>query len=196
MNDDQRKAITAYITELKANSFEYSQFLQTLKKRAVRAIRTSLGYNKPDDGDDTYDTLSPDVFWPMMVIAMKKCLGQDNAQAEITDKNAYFHLIPESLNAAQVRVHNKCINFFAMDVSKISKKTWVDLRYYLHNLGSKNKKIKTRKKNLKRVEERIHRIMIVNRISHNGIQGNIFSQGRYLVPRQFEHALVKLFLTH
>ena len=198
VNNDAEKisadkvVIDEVLTELKKNRLHYDIFLTELKNALNRQIRESLGYERLEDG--AYDTLSPEVFWPMMVVAMKKCLGPKNARVSITDRKQYFNYISEELNPAQKKVHNKCIDYFANNADDFSISTNLELRKYLHPFHSKNKKIKTQKKNLNRVEKRINKIMQVYKISHDRIEVNIFSKGRYIVPCQFASYIKKVHL--
>ena len=191
-SSDDKVVIDEVFTEMKRNRLRYNIFLTELKNSLTQQIRESLGYERLEDG--TYDTLSPEVFWPMMVIAMKKCLGPKNARASIIDRKQYFNSISEGLNPTQKRTHNKCIDYFAINADDFSIGTNSELRKYLHPFHSRNKKLRTQKKNLHRVEKRIYKIMQVYKISHDRIQGNIFSKGRYKIPSQFTNYIKKVYL--
>ncbi len=193
LSPDDRVAIDEEFNDLEKNKLDYDLFIVGLKNKLLFQIRKSLDYKRLTDG--AFDTLTPEVFWPMMVIAMKKCLGSKNARAKITDRNHYFDLVSEELNLSQEKTHNKCIDYFSNNADVFSISTNSELRKYLHPFKSKNRRLKTQKKNLRRVEKRINKIMQVYKISHDRIDGNIFSRGRYKVPEQFADCIRKIYLT-
>lgn len=181
-----------FITVIDRDPTKFRILLRTVKEKLEEQICISLGYQRNTNG--AYNSLSPQLFWPMVVIAMKKCLGMNNSKAIINDIDAYFGLISDTLNPTQKYTHEKCIQLFSIDANSINMKNTADLRKYLHPFRSENKRPKTQKKNLQRVVKRVRKIMQVYKLSHNGISGNILSDGRYRVPDQFAECIKKLFI--
>ena len=186
-----KNRVLSFVEKIDGDETEYIVFLHILKKRIVQKLLDSSGDQLRDDD---FDSLSSVLFWPMVVVAMKKCLGRGNSRAVISDTNLYYSFIPMQLNRSQKGTHDNCIEIFSHDADKYSVDEFKELRVFLHSFGSKNKKRKTRKKNLNRVVKRVHRVMQINKISHHNLPGNIFSEGRYLVPKQFADCLKKMFL--
>ena len=183
--------VCSYIEEINNDDWEYIVFLRLLKIRLIDTLFASAGYTHKVD---YYDSLSPLTFWAYSVIAMKKCLGRGKSQVVISDTNLYYSLIPMQINQAQKDSHDNCIKIFSRDADEYSVHEHEELRLYLHPFRSKNQKLKTQKKNLSRVVKRVKRIMQINKLSHNKLQGNMFSDGRYVVPEQFAECIKKLFL--
>lgn len=178
------------ITLLDENHDVYTYFLIKLQEKLISQITNDLGKNI-----DAFSITSIEhfVFWSMYVVAIKKCIGTEYAKETISPPQ-YFSLIPNTLNKYQIQTHNECIDSFNMDINCFSLKNTPDLRIFLHSFHSKNKSIKTRKKNLRRVQKRAKKIMQVNKLAHGGKSKAMFSNGKYLVPEQFANAIVKLYL--
>lgn len=137
----------------------------------------------------------PKFHWMLMSIAMKKCLGEENARKQITDFKLYIGLFDDVTTAQQESTHKNCIGFFNTDVGKFSVGNVGDLALYLHCFRSKNKRIKTRKKNLRRVTRATKKIMLSYKIARNGRRDDLLSHGRHKVPDQVRNRLVRLFLS-
>ena len=168
----------------------YQNFLNCLK-----AELAAPDPDYPNAKPESFDLLDKNIFWSMTAISMKKCLGSNNANAMITDLEQYYRSIPEQLNNAQKICHIECIKYFNMDANNFSREKNKELALYLHEFHSKNKRIKTRKKNLQRVKKRIKRIMQIYKLAHNRMPSNIFSKKRYKVPEQFAKSISTTYLT-
>lgn len=178
------------LRSIQNNGYCYQKFLECLKLALV----------SPDDPNystislEHIDVLDIDVFWSMVPIAMKKCLGSNFAKATINNNQNYFSAMPADLNSKQIDCHQRCINSFNLDANTFSRKEYKELGVFLHSFHSKNRRPLTRKKNLKRVERRTKKIMQAYKLAHNGMKSNIFSDGRYKVPSQFSDYISKEFL--
>lgn len=184
------KEIAEYINLLDNNCDDYKFFLIKLTNKLFAQIQDGLGENY----DPFYiASIERSVFWSLYVIAIKKCIGTENAAATLTI-NEYFHEIPNDLNKYQKNTHSDCLDIFNMNINKFTLKNTPDLRLFLHSFHSKNKSLRIRKKNLSRVKRRALKIVQVNKLANNGKSKSMFSNGQYLVPEQFAAAIVKLYL--
>lgn len=177
-----------YLNLLNTDDDVYKDFLIKLREKLISQIINDLGKTY-----DSFDIESIDgaVFWSMYAIAIKKCIGTGHATDRLEQKT-YFDTIPP-LNQYQTDTHEKCLRYFNMNANAFSLKKTSQLRLFLHSFHSKNKALKTRKKNLHRVERRAKKIVQVNKLAHGG-RSKLFSNGRYLVPGQLAAAIVKLYL--
>lgn len=181
--------VIKYIDLLDADHDAYSNFLIKLRKKLISQIIDDLGksYNSFE-----IESIDASVFWLMYVVAIKKCIGTEHTAARLGQEK-YFDAIPAVLNQYQTDAHKNCLAYFNMDANAFSLKKTPQLGLLLHKFRSKNKAIRTRKKNLHRVERRAKKIVQVNKLAHGG-KSKIFSNGRYLVPGQHAAAILKLYL--
>lgn len=142
----------------------------------------------PGKKKDLLILLDRALFWQMYGIAIKKCLGEGLAKKQVNDLD-FFGVLPDDINTYQKDAHRETLLSFNTDARKYSFKRTPDLKYYLHPIHSRNKSLKTKKKNIRRVEKRAKRIMQIYGLKR---QGNMFSNGRHLVPKQFAEGIIKL----
>lgn len=181
--------VIEYIDLLYTDNDAYNNFLIKLREKLISQIIDDLG--KPYNSF-AIESIDGSVFWLMYVVAIKKCIGTEYATDRLECKK-YFDTIPTTLNQYQTDAHKDCLAYFNMNVNVFSLKKTPQLRLFLHRFHSKNKTLKTRKKNLRRVERRAKKIIQVNKLAHRG-KSKIFSNGRYLVPGQHAAAIAKLYL--
>lgn len=178
------------ISSIWKNELCFKRFLMLLKQGLIDPDNEDYS----DPSEIQLDVMDAGVFWSMVPIAMKKCLGVGLSKIKIENEINYFSEMPADLNQKQVDCHKRCIKSFNLDAGKFSRKKYKDLGVFLHNFHSNNKRPLTKKKNLKRVERRVKRIMQAYKVAHNGMGSNIFSDGRYKVPEQFSNYLHKKYL--
>lgn len=180
--------ILKLIQRLETTGDEYTYFIIRLQEKIVSQITDDLGkaYSAIEISSIEYFT-----FWAMYAVAIKKCIGIEHAEKNLSS-SLYFQAIPGELNESQRNSHNECLDSFNMNANKFGLKRTPELRLFLHSFHSKNKSLKTRKKNLHRVERRAKKIVQVNKLTHKG--KTMFSNKRYLVPGQFAAAIQKLYL--
>ena len=183
-------AVVDYINSLDTDQTKYAYFLIKLRDKLVDQISDDLGKRC-----DLFSITSIEsaVFWSMYAIAVKKCIGIEKAKETLVE-SAYFGAVSDSLNSYQKKSHNECLKAFNMDANRFKLKDTIALRMFLHPFHSKNKALKTRKKNLHRVEKRAKKIVQVDKLARGGKSRAMFSNGKYLVPKQFADAIVKLYL--
>lgn len=188
-NASMQKNTAEFINSIQDSSFLYDVFIKYLKDKLTQQLQNTKEYGKMVDV--SFNSLYPDTFWPFFSIAIKKCINSPKEVIDNTDM--YFNLIP-NLNQYQKEVHNECLIAFNCNANDFNRKKNPELKIFLHSFGSKNKKIKTRKKNLQRVKRRAKKVMQVYKLSHNETHRNIFSNGRHKVPDQFSDCIINIFL--
>lgn len=180
---DTNKNIAEYIDKLSTDNSRQESFVLKLGAELSTQITSS---------QSELTKLNYMVFWSMFAIAEKKCIGSPTA--EITDLSNFFDMLP-SLTQNQINAHTACIKAFNLNADSFSLKANSQLRLFLHPFHSKNKRLRTKKKNLNRVLKTTKKIMQVNKINHRNNSYNIFSGKSYIVPEQFTKILVNLFLS-
>ena len=191
MNPISTKEIEECINLLDTVYDHYAFFLVKLREKLVSQIVEDLGkdYN-------FFDISSIDnfTFWAMFAIAVKKCIGSEYANTTLSP-STYFSKILINLNQYQKNAHDDCITSFNMDANTFTLKNTPDLRLFLHSFHSNNKTLRTRKKNLHRVERRVKKMVQVSKLAHNGKSKVMFSNGRYMVPEQFATIIENLYIS-
>ena len=180
---DTRKSIAEYIDQLSADNCKQESFVLQLGAELSSQITPS---------QSEFTKLNYMVFWSMFAIAEKKCIGSPTVK--ITDIPNYFKSL-SPLTQKQENAHTACIRAFNLNADSFSLKKNSQLRLFLHPIRSKNKKLRTKKKNLHRVLKTTKKIMQVNKINHRKNSYNIFSGKSYIVPEQFTKIIVDLFLS-
>lgn len=180
---DTNKNIAEYIEQLSTDNCKQESFVLQLGAELSSQITPS---------QSELTKLNYIVFWSMFAIAEKKCIGLPNV--EITDIPYFFNMLPP-LTSKQKDAHNSCIKAFNLNADSFSLKNNSLLRLFLHPFHSKNKRLRTKKKNLHRVLKTTKKIMLVNKINHRKNSYNIFSGKSYIVPDQFTKIIIDLFLS-
>lgn len=179
---DTNKNITEYIDQLSADNCKQESFILQLGAELSGQITSS---------QSELTKLNYRLFWSMFAIAEKKCIGSPTVKITNT---SYFKMF-SPLTSEQEKAHTFCINAFNLNADSFSLKKDSNLRLFLHPFHSKNKKLRTKKKNLHRVLKTTKKIMLVNKINHRKNSYNIFSGKSYIVPEQFTKLIVDLFLS-
>lgn len=133
--------------------------------------------------------INQELFWIMYGISIKKCLGVGHATKQIPNSE-FFQVLPDDINSFQQDAHKDTLESFNTDVRRYSFRRTPDLKYFLHPIHS-NKSPNTKKKNIHRVEKRAKRIMLLYGLKQNG---DMFNQGRHMVPKQFASGIIKIFI--
>lgn len=180
---DTNKNIAAYIDQLSTDVGKQESFVLQLGTELSRQITPS---------QSELTKLNYILFWSMFAIAEKKCIGLPNVK--ITDTQSFYDLLPP-LTAKQKKAHNSCIKAFNMNADSFSLKNNSSLRLFLHPIRSKNKRLRTKKKNLHRVLKATKKIMSVYKINHRNQSYNLFSGKSYIVPDQFTKMIIDLFIS-
>ncbi len=131
-------------------------------------------------------------FWTYYTISVKKCLGIEHAGDKLSEI-IYFRAISPAKNKPQKECQTTCLESFNFDAINFSIKDCPTLRVFIHKFHSKNKRLKTRKKNLRRVQRRARKILQISKLAHNGKSMALFSQGRHVVVKDFADAIVKIY---
>lgn len=182
-DSDINKNIAEYIDQLSTDNSRQESFILQLGAELSRQITSS---------QIELTKLNYMAFWTMFAIAEKKCIGSPTL--EITDLPIFFKMLPP-LTPKQEDAHTACIKAFNLNADSFSLKTNSQLRLFLHPFHSKNKRLRTKKKNLNRVLKTTKKIMQVNKINHRKNSYNIFGGKSYIVPEQFTKMIVNLFLS-
>lgn len=138
-----------------------------------------------------FSKLDYTLFWNMFAIAEKKCIGAP--YSSIDDEASFFSQVIVD-TSEQKKAHKECINGFNMDSDRFSRATDPMLKLFLHPFHSKNKKLRTKKKNIHRVLKTTKRVMQAYKISHRHDSYNIFVGKCYVVPDDFTKYVVKTYL--
>lgn len=192
IKDEDKKDIFKYIDEMKAKAELFDSFIRDYRN----SFRSPHFFNNE----------LPKMHWALMTIAMKKCLGDDNATAQITDFDLYVALYNNNKNnrdeklvistIEQKKTHSDCVYYFNnADAAKYTRETMMGLDLYLHKIRT-NSRYRTRKKNLRRVAKTTKRMMLLRKLSINGEQDENLIRGRHNVPMQMRARLAKLFLSN
>lgn len=179
---DTNKKISEYIDQLSTDNSRQENFVLNLGAKLCSQIPSS---------QSELTQLNYMVFWSMFAIAEKKCIGLPTVK--ITDPSNFFKMLPP-LTPNQENAHTACIKAFNLNADSFSLKANSQLRLFLHPFHSKNKRLRTKKKNLNRVLKTTKKIMQVHKINHRKNAYNIFSGKSYIVPEQFTKMIVNLFL--
>ncbi len=182
--------LAAVIDSLQEDKTLFDSFLSELHAETSRRFRRASGYN-PVPGKIYNETMTPGIFWMMMAISMKKCLGTEHAKDTLDFQELCNNF--QSLNDEQKRTHKECVGFFNLNADRFTFKNNKYLGIFLHKFHSKNKQVRTRKKNLHRVTRRVKKMMQVYRLSHNNNRRSMFSDGRHEIPDQFDGFLCSEF---
>lgn len=180
---ETNKCIAEYIDQLSTDNCKQEHFILHLGAELSHQVT-----HFPSELTK-YDYM---VFWSMFAIAEKKCIGLP--AAKITDIQNYFKLL-SPLTQQQENAHTACIKYFNLNADSFSLKQNPQLRLFLHPFHSKNKKLRTKKKNLHRVLRPTKKIMQINKINHRKSSYNIFNGRSHIVPEQFTKIIVDLFLS-
>lgn len=182
-NLDTNKKIAEYIEQFSGDNSKQEKFLRQLGV----ALSSQITQSQSELTKLDYIT-----FWSMFAIAEKKCLSSPTA--EITDFVDFFEMLPP-LTEQQKKAHDFCVKVFNCNADSFSLKDNTSLRFFLHPFHSKNKRMRTKKKNLHRVLKTTKKIMQINKINHRKNSYNIFSGKSYIVPEQFTKIIINLFLS-
>lgn len=140
--------------------------------------------------EDIINMIDSKIFWFMFAISVKKCVGQPLSKIDNTEEYfSYMNVETEE----QKNAHIQCINAYSNDCNNFSLKRNPELCLFLHKFGSKNKKIKTKKKNVSRVVRRTKKLMQIYKISHRHNSYNIFKGQCHIVPEDFAKMIVTFF---
>jgi len=183
---DTPESVQAVIDSLHEDKALFKSFLSELHAEMSRKFRRAPGYDSAP-GKIYNEAMTPGIFWMMMAISMKKCLGTEHAK-DTVNLQALFNKV-QSLNGDQKRTHKECVDFFNLNADRFTFKNNKYLGIFLHRFHSKNKQARTRKKNLHRVTRRVKKMMQIYRLSHNNSRHNMFSNGRHEIPGQFDDFL-------
>lgn len=180
-------SLPAVIGSLQKDKELFESFLSELLEETSRKFSREPGYDR-DLGTVYNEAMTPAIFWMMMAVSMKKCLGTEHAKDTVISQ-ALFNKF-QSLNHDQKRTHQECINAFNYNADSFTFKNNKYLGVFLHKFRSKNKRVKTRKKNLHRVTRRVKKMMQIYKLSHKGSGHSMFSNGRHEIPDQFDAFLL------
>lgn len=180
---DTNKNIAEYIDQLSTDNYKQESFVLQLGAELSSQITSS---------QSELTKLNYMIFWSMFAIAEKKCIGSPTVK--ITDIPYYFNMLPP-LTTEQKKAHTSCIKAFNLNADSFSLKKNSHLRLFLHPFHSKNKRLRTKKKNLQRVLKNTKKIMLVNKINHRKNSYNIFSGKSHIVPEQFTKMIIDLLLS-
>lgn len=183
---DAPASLLIAIDSLQKDDALFKSFLSELNAEMSQKFRRAPGYD-PVPGKIYNEAMTPAIFWMMMAISMKKCLGAEHAR-DTVDLQELFDKF-QSLNDDQRRAHRDCVNHFNLNANHFTFKNNKYLGIFLHKFHSKNKQVRTRKKNLHRVTRRMKKMMQAYQLSHMGKQRSMFSNGRHEIPDQFDEFL-------
>lgn len=179
------KTFDTYFDQLKTDTNEFNYFIGLMGKFLWK--NTFMG----ELDEFVIVTLEELTIWLLFAVSIKKCLGIRYAKEKLTETR-YYPEMRYSVNDEQKKAHSQCVSYFSNDVSRFSLKRNPLLRIFLHSFHGRNKAIKTKKKNIRRVIKRAERYMILNRLYHRN--ECVFQNGKYLVPKQFGETIIRIYL--
>lgn len=180
LNESDKESIKNYIKKLRNDLDEFDYLLikiqETLINPADQYLLLRLDYS---------------IFWTLFSISIKKCISSPLSQ--INNVNDYYSQV--TLDTPQLRkAHKECIDAFNLNSDRFSLKTDPMLKLFLHSFHSKNKKIRTRKKNLQRVLKTTKKVMQAKKINDRlNPRYNIFEGKTCIVPDEFTKYVIKYF---
>lgn len=181
LSDGDKESINTYINELSSDLDELNYFLIKIQRLLIDPDEHSLMLR-----------LDHSAFWTFFAISIKKCVSSPSSKIENTED--YYSQVTTN-TSQQEKAHQKCIAAFNLNSDKFSLRTDPMLKLFLHSFHSRNKRIKTRKKNLHRVLKKTKKIMQAKKINdRTNSNYNIFIGKTYIIPEEFAKYIVKRFI--
>lgn len=182
--------------ELSVDDYEYaSEYLAALPSNNQEMDYILLkisGALSAGVEDKDLATITSKTFWSLYAIACKKSISMPKVVFE--NPEAYYSQVSTDTRQQQ-KAHQICLNAFGMDACRFDVKTMPGLKVFLHPIHSKNKKIRTKKKNLHRVLKTTKKIMQAHKIAHRNDSYHYFMGKSHIVPEEFTRSIVKSFLS-
>lgn len=185
---DAPESLPESIDSLQNDKELFNNFLSALHAETSRKLKREAGYTQVP-GKIYNEAMTPAIFWMMMAISMKKCLGTGHA------KDVVPFSAPSPMNGDQKRAFKDSVDSFNLNADKFTLKDNKYLCVFLHKFHSKNKQARTRKKNLRRVTRRVEKMMQVYQLAHNNSQRSMFSNGRHEIPSKFDEFLTSKYFS-
>lgn len=191
-----QKCLLLLKEELSADDYEYAgEYLAALPSNNQEmdyillkiAGALTVGVDEKD-----WATITSKTFWSLYAIACKKSISMPKVVFE--NPKAYYSQVSTDTRQQQ-KAHEICLNAFGMDACRFDVKTMPGLKVFLHPIRSKNKKIRTKKKNLHRVLRTTKKIMQAHKIAHRNDSYHYFMGKSHVVPEEFTRSIVKNFLS-
>lgn len=173
----EQNEIVNYIDCVRKSQKMFDEFIMEIKESLTEQYEFDAG----EIGKLDYNR-----FWHMYAVAIKKCTGMRN---DVLDENEYFKdeylKKVKEITPRQKMAHRACIQGYAYDSNKISKKDHPELNLFMHEIHIRSRKKMAAKRYIERVWKRTKKLMQIYKIRCRFDEYNFFKGKCEKVPYDF-----------